>query len=103
MRKLACLFGAPALKPPTCERCGATLRAASASDVVGYDPTSAGVVPPSKSPDITGLFAVFVVWPVVLPLVGMRVGSLAFAVPFVMTMFGATRAARAAATARPGR
>jgi diguanylate cyclase (GGDEF)-like protein/putative nucleotidyltransferase with HDIG domain len=89
--------------PPACEACGSPLRAATASDVEDYDPTSAGVVPPSKSPDVTGLFAVFVIWPVVLPLVGMRVGSLVFAGPLVMLIFGATRAAKAGARAQAGR
>jgi diguanylate cyclase (GGDEF)-like protein len=89
--------------PPACERCGSPLRAATASEVVDYDPSSAGVPPPSKSPDVTGLFAVFVIWPVVLPLVGLRVGSLAFAVPLVLLLFGATRAAKAAGRTRPGR
>ena len=89
--------------PPACERCGSPLRAATASDVVDYDPSSAGVVPPSKSPDVTGLFAVFVIWPIVLPLVGMRVGSLVFAVPLVMLLFGASRAAKARGRAKAGR
>ena len=89
--------------PPNCEQCGSMLRAATASEIDGYDASTTGVVPPSKSPDITGLFAVFVVWPVLVPLVGIRVGSLAFAVPLVMLIFGATRAAKAGLRAESGR
>ena len=85
--------------PPACERCGGLLRAASAAQVHGYDAEAAGVVPPSKSPDITGLFALFVTWPVLVPLVGINLGSLAFGVPLVLLAFGSARAAKAAARA----
>jgi diguanylate cyclase (GGDEF)-like protein len=85
--------------PPACERCSAPLRAATADEVHGYDPDAAGVVPPSKSPDVTGMFAVFVIWPVLVPLAGIRVGSLAFGVPVVLLLFGASRAAKAAGRA----
>ena len=44
---------------------------------------------------MTGVFGLFVLLPLLLPAVGIKVGALAFAVPLILITFGAVRAAKA--------
>jgi diguanylate cyclase (GGDEF)-like protein len=86
------------------QECGSPLRSATEADLRDFDPDREGVVPPaSKSPDVTGVFGLFVLLPLLLPAVGIKVGALAFGVPFILIAFGAVRAAKAASRARSRR
>jgi diguanylate cyclase (GGDEF)-like protein/putative nucleotidyltransferase with HDIG domain len=53
-------------------------------------------VAPTRSNDVTALFAGMVATPMVLPLVGVDVGDVTFLIPFVLMLFAAVRARVAA-------
>ncbi|MDX6649965.1 MAG: hypothetical protein QOJ97_1916 [Solirubrobacteraceae bacterium] len=92
------------LLEPACESCGCTLRASTPDELRrsgGAEPEE-DFVPPSRDRDVTALFAGLVALPMVLPLVGIAVGDLAFLVPLVLTIFAGGRSV-AAARRNPGR
>jgi diguanylate cyclase (GGDEF)-like protein len=85
------------LLSPRCGRCGCTLRAATADEWsrTGGTPPEEWH-PPARGQDVTALFAALVAIPMVLPLVGLSVGDLTFAIPFGLLLFAAFRCAGAA-------
>ena len=87
----------PTLLAPRCESCGCTLRAATAEEWsrTGGTPPEEWH-PPARSRDVTSLFAALVAVPVLLPLAGIDVGDVTFAIPFALLLFAAVRAAAAA-------
>src|SRR3989440_12921123 len=87
--------------PPHCENCGSNLRAGVESDIEAMDTDRAGLLPPpSKSPDVTGVFGLFVLLPLLLPVVGVKIGAVGFAMPFIVLTYAAVRAAEAVPRAR---
>ena len=87
--------------PPQCENCGSNLRAGVESDIEAMDTDRAGIAPPpSKSPDVTGVFGLFVLLPLLLPIVGIKIGAVGFAMPFIVLTYAAVRAAKAVPRAR---
>ena len=86
------------LLEPACQACGCTLRASTPAELrrAGGATPEAELVPPSRNRDVTALFAGLVAMPMVLPLVGIQVGDLAFVVPLVLTLFAGGRAVAAA-------
>jgi diguanylate cyclase (GGDEF)-like protein len=89
---------AVALLAPTCDSCGSALKAGTHAELerMRAEAQQQPSGPPSKSADITGLFAGFAAVPMFLPLLGVRMGALVFGVPLIILIFGAARAAAAA-------
>src|SRR5437763_1458513 len=87
----------PTLLAPRCESCGCTLRATTAEEWsrTGGTPPEEWHAP-ARSRDVTSLFAALVAVPVLLPLAGIDVGDITFAIPFGLLLFAAVRAAAAA-------
>jgi diguanylate cyclase (GGDEF)-like protein len=82
---------------PSCEACGCQLRAATAEEFKAIAPTLVEREHPiTRRGDVTAVFAVLVSTPFVLPLLGVNMSDIAFAVPFAMLCF-ATVACVAAA------
>jgi diguanylate cyclase (GGDEF)-like protein/putative nucleotidyltransferase with HDIG domain len=81
---------------PRCERCGCALRADSREAfrriAPGLRETSG---PTHRRTDTTAVFACLVSVPFLLPLFGVHVSDVAFAVPLVMLLFAAVRCAQA--------
>jgi diguanylate cyclase (GGDEF)-like protein/putative nucleotidyltransferase with HDIG domain len=90
---------------PRCDRCGCALRADRREAFRRIAPTlRESSVPIQRRTDTTAVFACLVSVPFLLPLFGVHVTDVAFAVPLVMLLFAAVRCARASAvsTARRG-
>jgi diguanylate cyclase (GGDEF)-like protein len=81
---------------PACERCGGTLRAVAVKDLdrVRTEEAETGFVAPSRHTDIGALFGILVMAPWVLPLVGVRLGDIVFAVPLIVLAFAAAHTLR---------
>ena len=83
---------------PRCERCGCALRAARREAyrrlAPGLRETSAAI---QRRTDTTTVFACLVSLPFLLPVFGVKIGDVAFAVPLVMLIFATVRCARASA------
>jgi diguanylate cyclase (GGDEF)-like protein/putative nucleotidyltransferase with HDIG domain len=81
------------LLAPACEACGCTLRATTPEELrrAGDDAHADDFVPPTRSRDVTALFAGLVAIPMMLPVIGIQIGDLAFLVPFALTLFAAGR------------
>ncbi len=86
---------------PVCEDCGGTLRAVEAGDLDRVRTEDAEVPHvPGVSKDATGVFAALVTVPWLLPLIGVQLGDVVFAIPMVLLAF-ATHRALAASVASP--
>jgi diguanylate cyclase (GGDEF)-like protein len=86
---------------PSCEECGGTLHAVSAAELEDARRDDAwGHVAAVPKGDGTSTLALLVVIPWLLPLVGISVADVAFAVPLVMCAFAALRLWRRASEER---
>src|ERR1700704_783104 len=81
---------------PRCERCGCALRADSREAFRRIAPSLRETSGPThRRTDTTAVFACLVSVPFLLPLFGVHVSDVAFAVPLVMLLFAAVRCAQA--------
>jgi diguanylate cyclase (GGDEF)-like protein/putative nucleotidyltransferase with HDIG domain len=92
------LAGSATLLSPNCGRCGCTLRATTRDDWArtGGAPAEDQPHTPTRSHDTTALFAAMVALPILLPVLGVHVGDVTFAIPFGLLLFATFRAAGAA-------
>jgi diguanylate cyclase (GGDEF)-like protein/putative nucleotidyltransferase with HDIG domain len=89
---------------PRCADCGCALRAADRADFERLAPSLREVAAPiHRRSDTTAVFACLVSLPFLLPLIGVHVSDIAFAVPLIMLIFAALRCAHAAGVATPRR
>src|SRR5438132_1595644 len=88
------------LLAPCCGSCGCTLRAATVDEWTrtGGTPEASSVPsgPTRRHDDVTAMFAALVAIPMVLPVLGVNVSDVTFAIPFGLLLFAATRTALAA-------
>src|SRR5205823_3974017 len=89
---------------PRCEACGSCLRPVPEEAIEGLVASEelAPPVPPSKSADVTGPFALMVSIPLLVPYLGIHLGPFIFGVPMVVLIFSAVRAAAASKRAGSG-
>src|SRR5438067_1717203 len=81
---------------PRCERCSCTLRADTGTAFQRIAPTlHETAVPIHRRTDTTAVFACLVSLPFLLPLFGLHISDIAFAVPLVMLVFATARCAQA--------
>jgi diguanylate cyclase (GGDEF)-like protein len=79
--------------PPACAHCGGTLRSVPEAEVERARREDADVrFEGSRRHDGTGVFAVMIVLPWLLPLIGVDMGDVVFVIPAVLCAFGAGRA-----------
>jgi diguanylate cyclase (GGDEF)-like protein len=83
---------------PTCERCGGTLRAVPAGELDDARLEDADVRPAAARGDGMSVLALVIVLPWVLPMLGIELADVAFAVPLVLLTFAAARMAQLAST-----
>ncbi len=89
---------------PRCERCGCALRADGREAFRRIAPSLRETsVPIRRRTDTTAVFACLVSLPFLLPLFGVHVSDVAFAVPLVMLLFATVRCAQASAISAPRR
>jgi diguanylate cyclase (GGDEF)-like protein/putative nucleotidyltransferase with HDIG domain len=89
---------------PRCERCGCALRADGREAFRRIAPSlREASVPIHRRTDTTAVFACLVSVPFLLPLFGVHVSDVAFAVPLVMLLFAAVRCGQAGADSVPRR
>src|SRR2546429_147372 len=82
---------------PRCERCGCALRADTREAFDRIAPTlRETAVPIRRRTDTTTVFGCLVSLPFLLPLFGVHISDIAFAVPLVMLLFATVRCAQAA-------
>jgi diguanylate cyclase (GGDEF)-like protein len=87
----------PTMLSPRCERCGCAMRADRREAYERIAPTlREGAVPIRRRSDTTAVFACLVSLPFLLPLFGLRVSDIAFAVPLVLLVFSTVRCTQAA-------
>ena len=82
---------------PACERCGCTLRADTAEDFDRLTkPTRRrrGIAPAANA-DVTGFFAVVAAAPFILPVLGVELGDVMFALPLVLLLYAIPACLRA--------
>jgi diguanylate cyclase (GGDEF)-like protein/putative nucleotidyltransferase with HDIG domain len=81
---------------PRCERCGCALRADAREAFKRIAPTlRETAVPIRRRTDTTTVFGCLVSLPFLLPLFGVHISDIAFAVPLVMLLFATVRCAQA--------
>ncbi len=81
---------------PRCERCGCALRADRREAFQRIAPSlRETAVPIHRRTDTTAVFACLVSLPFLLPLFGVHISDIAFAVPLVMLLFATVRCAQA--------
>jgi diguanylate cyclase (GGDEF)-like protein len=77
---------------PACDRCGGSLRALQGEEIgLVREEDRLGHIPAAKRSDGTAVFALLVTTPWALPLLGVKLGDIAFLVPLVLLAFSATR------------
>jgi len=78
----------PTILDPACERCGCTLRADTAEDFDGLThPRRRRGIHPAANADVTGVFALLAVAPFGLPVIGLEMADVVFALPLVLLAY----------------
>ena len=83
----------PTVRPPACPQCGGLLRAVSAAHLERAREEDAPTAPARRRSDGTAIFALLMTLPWLLPQLGVRLGDIAFAMPLMVLVFAAARAA----------
>ena len=87
----------PTILDPACERCGCTLRADTDEDFdrLTRPKRRRRGISPAANTDVTGVFAIVAAAPFILPVLGVQLGDVIFALPLVLLSYAVPACLRA--------